>query len=422
MLDLAALAVAVPLLVLALVVALREHTTSVEATVAVLAAAFAVLIGVVGGGPATDEVADVGPTLVLYCILLVLGHLANAEGIFDWATGLLTRRTGRSAMVTLGQVVLLAAVTTSILSVNATVLLLTPAVVTTVIRTRHSARPHSYACRHLANSASLLTPVGNLTNLLAFTATGLSFLQFTALMALPWLAAVLVEYAVLRRVTAAELPDSTGDEAGRALASPPPPPPPRLALVILALTVVGFAVGSLLGVAPLWPAAGAVAVLAARRLIARTSTVGALIDSANLPFALFVLGLAVLVRGIHDNGVGDLVSAILPSGTGLGALLAVAAIAAVLANLVNNLPATLVLVPSAALIGTPAILAVLIGVNVGANLSYLGSATNLVWRRTLAPYDEPPSAWGFTRLGVRTVPLTLTAATTALWISLHMLR
>ncbi len=73
----------------------------------------------------------------------------------------------------------LASVTTAVLSLDATVVLLTPVLLTTASRLRVAARPHVYACTHLANSASLLLPVSNLTNLLAFAATGLSFAAFT---------------------------------------------------------------------------------------------------------------------------------------------------------------------------------------------------------------------------------------------------
>ena len=76
-------------------------------------------------------------------------------------------------------------------------------------------------------------------------------------------------------------------------------------------------------------------------------------------------------------------SAVLPSGSGLPALLGIAALAAVLANVVNNLPATLVLVPLVATSGPAAVLAVLIGVNIGPNLTYVGSLSNLLWRRVL---------------------------------------
>ena len=64
---------------------------------------------------------------------------------------------------------------------------------------RISAKPQVYACAHLANSASLLLPVSNLTNLLAFHASHLSFLRFAALMVLPTIAAVAVEWVVFTR-------------------------------------------------------------------------------------------------------------------------------------------------------------------------------------------------------------------------------
>lgn len=411
MADLAALAVTVPLLLLALVVAARRPGTSAEAAVAVLGATFAVLIGAIGGGPAIDEVYDVGAVLILFCTLLTLGHLADAEGVFSWAAAALVRASVRSPLAMLRGTVLLAAVTTAVLSMNATVVLLTPVVVTTVMRTRHPAGPHVYACAHLANSASLLMPVSNLTNLLAFAAAGLSFLHFTALLALPWLLAVLVEYALLPRV------HHVGPTARAVHATPEVLPAPRLALAVLALTVAGFAACSLLGVAAIWPAAVGVLVLAARRLVAGTSSAIALIDAASPSFALFVLGIAVLVRGIREKGLGGLLDDTLPSGSSLGALLAVAAVAAILANLISNLAATLALVPVAATIGTPAVLAVLIGVNIGANLTYLGSYANLLWRRNLMPFGVAPSAGRFTAVGVLTVPATLVLSTSALWVS-----
>jgi len=412
--DPPALAVTIPLLVLALAVALRGRDMLTAASVAVLGGAFAVLIGAIGGGPAADEVYDIAPTVVFLSILLVLGHLADAEGLFDWAAAVLARRAGHAPVATFRRVFVLAAVTTAILSLDATVVLLTPVIVATIVRRRLAARPQIYACWHLANSASLLMPVSNLTNLLAFSATGLSFLSFTALMALPWLVAVAVEYAVLRRIFAADL---TG-QAAQVLIEPHPTP--WWALAVVALTVAGFAVSSPIGLAPVWPAAAGAMVLALRRLVRRTSSVNDIIESANLPFALFIFGLAVLVRGVAESGLSDLLSAILPTGDSLGALLAVAGVAAVLANLVNNLPATLALLPVATLIGTPAILAVLIGVNVGANLTYVGSLANLLWRRVLAPSGDAPSATSFTAIGLLTVPLTLIAATVALWISVRI--
>lgn len=415
MVDLSALAVSAPLLVLCLIVALsgREHVT--EAAVAVFAAFFAVLVGAIGGPAATDEIATITPTVVFLSVLLVLAHLADNEGVFTWAASLLAHRAGGPPTSLLRRVFVLAAVVTAVLSLDTTVVLLTPIIVGSLIRTKLSSRPYTYASVHLANSASLLMPVSNLTNLLAFAATGLSFLTFTAVMALPWLAAIAAEYVVLRRIFARDLanPDPGLEDREH-------PKMPVFAVVVVAATVLGFAVGSLLGIAPIWPAAAGALVLAARQLITRRASFLAIMESANIAFALFVLGLAVLVRGVQDSGLENLLGRLLPAGDQWWALLAVAGVAAILANVVNNLPATLALLPLAAALGTPTVLAVLIGVNVGSNLTYVGSLANLLWRRVLMPRGLAPSAREFTLVGLATVPLTLVVSTAALWVSIRI--
>jgi arsenical pump membrane protein len=79
-----------------------------------------------------------------------------------------------------------AAVTTAVLSLDATVVLPTPLILTTVRTVRVRAAPHVYAATHLSSSASLLLPLSNLTNLLAYQASGLTFISFAGLMACPW--------------------------------------------------------------------------------------------------------------------------------------------------------------------------------------------------------------------------------------------
>jgi arsenical pump membrane protein len=112
---------------------------------------------------------------------------------------------------------------------------------------------------------------------------------------------------------------------------------------------------------------------------------------------------------------------LLPQGSGLLALLGIAAVAAVLANVVNNLPATLVLAPLVASSGPLAVLAVLIGVNIGPNLSYTGSLSNLLWRRVLRRYQVPAGVGEYTRLGLCTVPVTVLVAVLALWAGARLM-
>jgi len=144
-----------------------------------------------------------------------------------------------------------------------------------------------------------------------------------------------------------------------------------------------------------------------------------LLREANLPFCVFVLALGVVVLAVRQHGLDRLVDALVPEHGGLVQLLAVAGLAALLANLVNNLPATLVLVP--AVQARPALLlAVLIGVNVGPNLTYVGSLATLLWRQILHNRDHPPDAGDFLRLGLLTVPCALLVGVLALWVSLKI--
>jgi arsenical pump membrane protein len=115
-------------------------------------------------------------------------------------------------------------------------------------------------------------------------------------------------------------------------------------------------------------------------------------DATHLPFAVYVLCLGVVVAALADSFLGDLVAGLVPGRTSLLALLGLALLTTVLANVVNNLPATLLLVPLVAPLGSTAVLASLVGLNVGSGLTYTGSLANLLWRRTLVRHGSPPSA------------------------------
>jgi arsenical pump membrane protein len=234
-------------------------------------------------------------------------------------------------------------------------------------------------------------------------------------MALPWAVALAIEWIVLTWVFADDLrapaqPSRPVAAAGSEL--------PRPALAIVALTLAGFALSSVAGIAPVWFAtAGAVAITLARP----PESAASLAAAAEPAFLVFVAGLGIVVAAAGAHGLTSVVRAAVPAGTDLPALLAVAGISAVLANLVNNLPATLILV-AVVVAGAPgAVLAMLIGVNVGPNLTYVGSLATLLWRRIVHAHDEPVDTTRFLKLGALTVPATLVAATTALWLALQVI-
>ncbi|GAA0513604.1 arsenic transporter [Paractinoplanes deccanensis] len=381
-----------------------------EAVAAVPAAVIAVGAGLVPLRDATAELRELGPTVGFLAAVLVVAHLADEHGVFRYAGRVAARISRGSPVRLLGAVFVAAALTTAVLSLDATVVLLTPVVLVTAARAGVRSRPPAYASAHLANSASLLLPVSNLTNLLAFAASGLTFLGFAAVMALPWIVVVAVEYLVFRWFFRAGLRERVEPRAGGGDG-----PAPGYALAVLGLTLTGFAVAQPLGVHPAWVAvAGAVALAVPLRSSPLT-----LLREANPAFCAFVLALGVVVAAVRAHGLGGLVEHLVPDGAGLGEMLAMAGLAALLANLLNNLPATLVLLPGVE--SSPGLLlAMLIGVNVGPNLTYVGSLATLLWRQILHEQDAAPAARDFLRLGLATVPIALVSGVLALWAALRV--
>lgn len=345
----------------------------------------------------THDLASLTEIVAFLVAMMVLARACADEGLFAVLGGHIAAWSRGSNHRLLAWAVGLAAVVTATLSLDATVVLLTP-----VLLAASARRSYAFASVRLANSASTLLPVSNLTNLLVFGATGLSFVGFAWAMLPVWLVAVGAEYVILRRWFAAELRGeaSTPGQVG--------------ALPLFPLAVVVVVLMALAGGAPPWVPATAGAILVGTYALLRRRTTGrALLDAANLPLAALVLLWAFVVAWLGSTQVGDWFDDAMPSGTGLGALLVVAVVAMLAANLVNNLPATLLLLPAASAAGPAAVLALLIGVNVGANLTLIGSVANLLWRqaggRSMSTVKE------FHVLGVVTTPPLVVLCTVVLW-------
>ncbi len=412
-------AIALLALAVSLTAAVARWRRAPDWAVATAAAVVVVLVGALSFHDARTALGRLGPTVGFLAALLVLADGSRRAGVFDALGAEMAFGSRRRPRRLLGMVFLAAAGTTAVLSLDATIVLLTPIVFATAARLPTSPRPHVYACSHLANSASLLLPVSNLTNLLAFAACGVSFTRFAALMALPWLVAIAVEWVVLSRVFADDLrrtgeaPRGDGERAGASQR----PTMPKFALTVIALTLIGFGISSIVGVAPVWfAAAGALALTLHRPPDSITS----LVSAAEPTFLVFVLALGVVVTAAGQHGLSSVVDSLLPQGASLPALLGVAAVSAVLANLVNNLPATLIIVAVVSASAPGGVLAMLIGVNVGPNLTYVGSLATLLWRRIVHAHDEDVDTREFLKLGALTVPVGLVASTVALWLALQV--
>lgn len=410
-------AVLILLVVLGLVV--RPPRPWPEVAWAGPAALLVVAVGLEPWRAAVDRVRELGPTLAFLAGILVVGECARAAGLFDRARRPLDGAARRGPGALLSAVVGSTVAVTTVLSLDATAVLFTP-VVARAVRDRPDRDRSLLATVLLANGASTLLPIANLTNLLVVQRVAISFPAFAARMALPTVVATLVIGATCWW-RAGRTVDPTPTPA-----DPPAVPAPTTGsapLVVgagLVVLLVGFVVASLAHVATAWVAVGGGLVGAA--FVGRAGlTTGRRLARATSPaFLAFVAALAVVVDAGRRHGLGRLVTDRLPHGSGLGSLLVVALLAAVLANLVNNLPATLVLLPALAHRPSALLLAMLLGVNIGPNLTYTGSLATLLWRKVVrAEGVEPPTR---TFLGTAWVatPLALAGSTVALWAGLRL--
>ncbi|GAA1157252.1 SLC13 family permease [Nocardioides aquiterrae] len=402
-------AIPVAALLALLVTAYVHPRARTELGVGLLAAAAALATGILDVGDVEDVLRHLGPVVLFLVTILVVADVCARAGLFAAAAARIREASSGSPVRLFSGVFLLAAVVTAVLSLDATVVLLTPVVVAAAAAAGTSARPGSHACLRMANSASLLLPVSNLTNLLAMPHLDLTFGGFAVAMAPVLLAVLAVEYVVLRLLFRRELAAPV-----RPAGHDPDPALEPVPLVVVGLMLAGFAIGSPLGVEPCWislVAAVALVGWARHRGLVSLREAG---HAAHPAFAVFVLCLGVVVAALSAGFLGDVVAHVLPTGTGFVDLLAIAVLATVLANLLTNLSATLLLVPMLAPLGDTAILAALLGLNIGSGLTYTGSLANLLWRRTLVRVGTRPSLAGLHRVSLVATPLSLVSAVAVL--------
>jgi arsenical pump membrane protein len=326
----------------------------------------------------------VGPVAFLLAAV-PLAVLLDQLGFFASLADRLTRRGGGS-----GRLWILAAVVTTVLSLDAAVVLLTPLYVRIARRTGRNPVVLAFQPVLLASLASSALPVSNLTNLIAASWTGASTFDFVGYLALPSLVASAVGWFCYRRflrpdlvavapAPGAESPGQVG--ADKAL---------RVGGVVVALVVIGFVGGRSIGIAP-W----AVAVAADVVLVAVLRD----LPWRAIPWqtALIVAGLGVLAAAaVTHLSIGRAVS-----GHGVLALARTAGVSGMAANVIDNLPALLIALPAVGHRASPSMWAVLVGVNFGPVLLVTGSLASLLWLDAMGRLGVPVTPREFTRVGLR---------------------
>lgn len=300
-------------------------------------------------------------------------------------------------------VVLLATVTTAVLSLDTTAVLLTPVVLVICEQVGVARLPFALATVWLANTASLFLPVSNLTNLLAADRLGGHPLVFARHALPPALACVMVTVVALVLVGRRDL---TGRHPAAASAVPGDP------------ALFGAAVLAVAGFTGAVPAGAAVAVAAS----VAAGALGAVFAVRDRPvlrevrpawaMAVSVAALFIVVAAAQRHGLAPALADVAGRGGSGGELLRLAAVGALAGNLVNNLPAYLALEGVAT--GADRTLALLVGVNCGVLLTPWGSLATLLWWQRCAALGVVVPVRRFVGLGLLLVPALLLTGVGAL--------
>ncbi len=375
-----------------------------EAVWALAGALVLVLLGLVRP---LDAWAGIVKGLDVYLFLLgmmLLSELARREGLFDWLAAKATAAAHGSPQRLFLLIYALGTLITVFLSNDATAVVLTPAVYAATRAARvKEPLPYLYICAFIANAASFVLPISNPANLVVFGGGRMPPLAaWLAMFALPSVVSIALTYLVLRLAQAGALARET---LATDAESPRLPRGGRIAAGGLALTAVALlgasALGLDLGLPTLITAAlTTLAVLGLNRQSPLPVLRG--VDWRVLPL---VAGLFVLVEALDRTGVVQLLADTLRQAAAAGpqqAAFGAGTVVATASNLINNLPAGLVAGSAVHSAGVPPVVsgAVLIGVDLGPNISVTGSLATILWLGALRRERVEVSAWQFLKLGV----------------------
>ena len=368
--------------------------------------------------PWKEAAAAVGEGTDVYLFLIgmmLLSEVARKEGLFDWLAIRAVSHARGSAKRLFLIIYVVGTVVTAFLSNDATAVVMTPAVYATTRAAQVEPLPYLFICAFVANAASFILPIANPANLVVFGEQMPALWDWLRYFAGPSFAAILATYVALRLTQRPALDAKVATIEG----AHPMSLGGKASAIGIALTVVMLLSASAFD----WPlglptfCAGA-SLTAIVLIIGRQSPLPILKDVSWSVLPL-VAGLFILVAGMNQTGVLSALAqnlhdaaATWPQATSWIAGVSVAAAS----NLINNLPVGLIAgaTDHAARVPAQVTGAMLIGIDLGPNLSVTGSLATVLWLIALRREGESVTSLRFLRLGLIVMPPALLLALLAL--------
>lgn len=343
--------------------------------------------------------------------MMLLSEVARREGLFDWLAAVAVhaaRGSGRRLFLLL---YIIGLAVTTVLSNDATAVVLTPAMLAVTRRARVDALPFLLICAFTANAASFVLPISNPANLVVFEGRMPPLLEWAHFFLLPAIVAIAATYVALRWLMRRRIPAVFDAHLPRPVLSRSG----LFALVCIATTAVVLLVASARGLALGLPTA----------IVAIVTMIVVLATGQKSPWPLLagiawqilplVAGLFAVVEAVTRTGVVANLARLLQhaaiTSPAHAAIVASSAVA-IGSNLINNLPVGLIASGTLLQAHAPPIVtsAVMIGVDLGTNLSITGSLATILWLTALRREGEDVSFGAFLKIGLVVMPPALILA------------
>ena len=357
-------------------------------------------------GKAVAEGSDVYLFLVG---MMLLSELAREHGVFDWLSSAAVHNANGSSSRLFALVYGIGTVVTVLMSNDATAVVLTPAILAAIRKAKVQPLPYLFACALIANAASFVLPISNPANLVVFHGGGMPPLgRWLLAFGLPSLLSIATTYIVLRLLFREDLRSRLEGEA----AAEPLNRQGKLVVAGLAVMIVVLLVASTLKKDLGLPTClAALAITAVLSVMSKSNPVK-LAREISWRTLVLVAGLFILVDAVESLGALDVTSRWLAHVQHLpspAAAMVTGFAVGIANNLVNNLPLGLIAGGTLQAAHAPPVLAqaVLIGVDLGPNLSITGSLATILWLLALRKEDIDVSFWRFFKVGAVAMPTAL---------------
>ncbi|MGA8597014.1 MAG: arsenic transporter [Bryobacteraceae bacterium] len=391
-----------------------------EALWAVVGAGLLVICRLVPADNALHAIAKGTDVYLFLAGMMIISELARREGVFDWIAIHAVKAARGSERRLFVLVYGVGIAVTIFLSNDATAVVLTPAVQAAVKAAEAEHLPFLFVCAFIANAASFVLPISNPANLVVY-GKGLPPLgHWLGTFGMASLASIVVTFLVLRLLSRKLLEGGMTDK----LEHLPLTPSGKLTLAgigfLAIILLVTSAFGKDLG-APTCMAALLVAVAVSSRDRGVPRDIIREVSWSMLPL---VAGLFVIVEAINGAGALRAATAALremhswrPDHAALSSAFAVALVS----NLMNNLPSGLIAGSAVTAAGTTGPLrdAILVGIDLGPNLSATGSLATILWLIAIRREGQKIGFWQFLRWGIVVMPPALVLAVFALLLGWH---